>query len=54
MLPMGAKLYEMLHMRTGPYTKRDITSVVDRLSRRPEMAVFMATARKIILWIALM
>ena len=54
MLPMGAKLYEMLHMRTGPYTKCDITSVVDRLSRRPEMAVFMATARKIILWIALM
>ena len=53
-LPMGAKLYEMLHMRTGPYSKCDITSVVDRLSRRPEMAVFMATARKIILWIALM
>jgi hypothetical protein len=28
--------------------------VVDRLSRRPAMAAFMAKARKIILWIALM
>ena len=53
-LPMGAKLYEMLNMRTGPYSKREITSVVDRLSRRPAMAAFMAKARKIILWIALM